>query len=57
MRLVERYKESPLCGICNYKAINIIEFNGQKMCLDCKKNIKRGLPIRKFTGTHEPEEK
>jgi len=41
-------KEGPICPLCNYRAIDMTVYNGEKMCIPCKKKIQKGLTIKKF---------
>ena len=45
-----KYQNSPICPVCNYRAVILVIYNGRKMCHDCKKNIQRGKPTRHFNG-------
>lgn len=40
--------EKFICPICNFKAIKLLIYNGQNMCLQCKKALQKGRAIKKY---------
>ena len=49
-------REGELCPVCNRIADKLIAMEdngkGQKCCVKCKRAIKKGKKIEKFTGEH-----
>lgn len=52
MSLIE--KHGPKCGFCNRTVTRLVPLHDHEQvkkdcCIDCKRKIKKGLPIEKFT--------
>jgi tRNA(Ile2) C34 agmatinyltransferase TiaS len=47
-----REQHSPLCPVCNKRATKLVAMEdtgkGERVCIDCKRKIQKGLPIEKF---------
>lgn len=59
MVVVSKDEQSPICPSCHYRVIKLVAMEdngtGRKVCVRCKRAIKKGLPIVKWEGKRVSE--